>query len=248
MQRGYIKLWRRFLESPLWANQKLSRFWFYCLLKATHKPFDAMVGFRRVHLEPGQFVFGRRTAARETGLSVKSVRTCLAALCGKNGNQTASISAHQTAHRMTIITICNWARYQNQPDQNGPPNGPRRAHEGPHTRIQEHKKEKQTSSSADADRAGEHPSKPSEADLELPAKFNTDTFKTAWAEWIKVRKAKGKVKDWQLMFQKQLEWLASLYDAPAAIEVLNQSIRNGWTGLIALKTTPVQPRKQSIRL
>lgn len=71
-------------------------------------------------------------------------------------------------------------------------------------------------------------------EIALPKKFQRDDFKKAWKEWIAVRKAKGKVKDWTLLFQKQIEWLASS-DAKTAIEIINQSIRNGWTGLFPIK-------------
>ena len=42
MNNGYIKLWRKTLESPVWQNPKLFRFWMWCLLKASR--FDVDMG------------------------------------------------------------------------------------------------------------------------------------------------------------------------------------------------------------
>lgn len=44
-------------------------------MKASHKECDVMVGMQVVHLEPGQFVFKRPKAVKETGLSARETRT-----------------------------------------------------------------------------------------------------------------------------------------------------------------------------
>jgi hypothetical protein len=54
--------------------------------------------------------------------------------------------------------------------------------------------------------------------------------------WISFRKGLGKKpKDWDAMFKKQVEWLKP-FGEPMAIQILAQSIRNGWQGLFELKT------------
>ena len=73
MRRGYVKLWRKSLDAGWIRNHKLWCFWTYCLLKATHKEFDAIVGLQLIHLYPGQFIFGLRKASVETGLSVQEI-------------------------------------------------------------------------------------------------------------------------------------------------------------------------------
>jgi len=55
-------------------------------------------------------------------------------------------------------------------------------------------------------------------------------------EWIKYRRANGKkVKDWDDFFKDQAEWLAKEFSEEDQLEVLNQSMRNGWIGLFAPK-------------
>jgi len=106
MKRGYVKLFRRSLEHPMFRNPALWHFWVYCLLKATHKFYSAIVGFQLVELRPGQFIFGRRQASVETGLSEQTVRTCLKTLL------TCGMVTSESTHRYTVITVVNWKEFQ----------------------------------------------------------------------------------------------------------------------------------------
>jgi len=103
-----VKLWRRTLESPVFENPKLLKFWLYCLMKASHKKHTAMVGLQVVELEPGQFIFGRKIAAKETKLSQQSIRTFLKIL--KN-LQNLTI---KSTNKFSVITIVNWDTYQQE--------------------------------------------------------------------------------------------------------------------------------------
>ena len=106
MHRGFVKLWRKSLDSPVWKNPDLWRFWSWCLLKAAHNDFAELVGFQCVALKPGEFVFGRKVAARETGLSEQTIRTCIATL-QKLGNLTIT-----STNKFSILTIEKWDDYQ----------------------------------------------------------------------------------------------------------------------------------------
>ena len=75
-------------------------------MKATFKARVAKVGYQDVYLEPGQFVFGRRKAAIETGLSERKIRTAVDWLTSR---QNVTI---KTTHLFSIISIVNWAEYQ----------------------------------------------------------------------------------------------------------------------------------------
>jgi len=80
-------------------------------MKATFKQRIAKVGFQDVYLEPGQFVFGRRKASKETGLSERTIRTAIDWLTSR---QNVTI---KTTHRFSIISIVNWAKYQEEATQ-----------------------------------------------------------------------------------------------------------------------------------
>ncbi len=60
-------------------------------------------------------------------------------------------------------------------------------------------------------------------------------FIKLFEEWMEVRKGIGKKpKDWDMMFQTQLAWIAKQPRADWP-EILAQSIRNGWQGLFPAK-------------
>lgn len=133
MNRGYVRLWRKSLDAGWIKNHKLWAFWTYCLLKASHKEYDAIIGLQIIHLLPGQFIFGRAKAAEETGLSEREIRTILAFLI-KTGNLTS-----KTTNKFSVITIVNWHIYQSDETKNDQQNDQQRANKGPHTNTIEHK-------------------------------------------------------------------------------------------------------------
>ena len=110
MHRGYIKLWRKSLDNPCFNNPKTWVFWCYCLMKASHRKRCAMIGNQLVALNPGQFVFGRKTACHETGLSPQTIRTSLKLL---SANQQITV---KPTNKYSIITIINWDIYQPDTD------------------------------------------------------------------------------------------------------------------------------------
>ena len=106
---GWVKLWRKSLDSGMLKNPELWTFWCWCLMKATHKPTKQMIGWQMVELDEGEFVFGRKAAAKELETSERKIRTCLKKL--KN-LQNLTIKA---TNKFSIITINNWHTYQ-QPE------------------------------------------------------------------------------------------------------------------------------------
>jgi len=72
---------------------------------------------------------------------------------------------------------------------------------------------------------------------DIPPSLDSENFRIAWAEWVEFRMSLKKVKRWDLMFKKQLEWLSSM-PIPTAIAIIDQSIRQGWQGLFEIKTPP----------
>jgi hypothetical protein len=135
MNRGYVKLWRKSNDAGWIKNHKLWAFWTWCLMKATHKEFDAIVGLQVIHLMPGQFIFGLKKASVETGLTIREIRTILEFL-KKAGNLTI-----KTTNKFSIITIINWPIYQSNDTENDTLNDKPLTNKGQHTRTIEHKKE-----------------------------------------------------------------------------------------------------------
>ncbi len=106
MKTGYIKLYRQSIDNKWLQHGDLWRFWCYCLLKATYRPYEELVGLQRVPVERGQFIFGRKVAAKELKMSEQTVRTLLAKLIGWQNLTIKSTSKY------SIVTIVNWELYQ----------------------------------------------------------------------------------------------------------------------------------------
>jgi hypothetical protein len=69
--------------------------------------------------------------------------------------------------------------------------------------------------------------------LELPDALNTPEFLAAWEEWQIYRKQRRKTLT-KSTIKKQLEFLSSIGVKDAVISI-NESIRNGYTGLFPVK-------------
>lgn len=110
MYRGYLKLWRCTLDTDIWSNEALWRLWSWCLLKATYKERWVSIstgkGELSVKLLPGQFVFGRKTAAKELKWTESTLYKRLQKL-KTLGNCNIESNTHYS-----IITICKWSIYQ----------------------------------------------------------------------------------------------------------------------------------------
>lgn len=110
MERGFLKLWRCTLDTDIWSNESLWRLWSWCLLKASYKerwvPISTGKGTTEVHLLPGQFIFGRKTAAKELKWTESTLYKRLQKL-KTLGNCNIESNTHYS-----IVTICKWSTYQ----------------------------------------------------------------------------------------------------------------------------------------
>ena len=119
MERGWVKLWRKLLDSEIFQNEGLLKVAVWALLKANHKeawvPLKTGRGKTTVHLKPGQFIFGRRTAAKELKMPASSARNRFSAL-----ERLQFLNLH-VDHQHTVGTVINWESYQPETMESGPP-------------------------------------------------------------------------------------------------------------------------------
>jgi len=110
VERGYVKFYRKSVESRAFQNEGLWKVWSWCLLKANHKkcwvPVNTGRGETEIKVEPGQFVYGRKTASKELKMPESSIRNRIVKL-KKMQNLTVKPDTHYS-----IITIMNWGIYQ----------------------------------------------------------------------------------------------------------------------------------------
>ena len=104
--QGWIKLHRQLLGSDTFRNEKLLKVWIYCLLKATHKEYEQIVGRQKVRLRPGQFVFGRKRAAEFLEMPESTIRDYIKILA-----KSKNIDI-KTTNKYSVISVINWDLYQ----------------------------------------------------------------------------------------------------------------------------------------
>jgi hypothetical protein len=85
MHRGWIKTYRKILDSDLWHNKNAWRVFEYLLLKANARNNGTSVTFkgRQYYLKIGECATGRKYLAKETGLTEQNVKTALKYLKSK---------------------------------------------------------------------------------------------------------------------------------------------------------------------
>lgn len=104
--KSWIKLYRKILESPIFENEKALKVWIWCLIKATHKEREQLVGKQIVHLEKGQFVTGRKKASEELKMKDRTVYDYFKLL-----EELHMISINSN-NKFSIVTVEKWEDYQ----------------------------------------------------------------------------------------------------------------------------------------
>jgi len=121
---GFIKIHRIMTKWQWYQNSKMVHILIHFILSANH----AERKWQGITLLPGQFISGRKAISKVTGLSEKSIRTCIKKLekCGE--------VATKTANRFTVFTLLKWEEYQmldykgaNKGANKGPTKGQQRA-------------------------------------------------------------------------------------------------------------------------
>lgn len=103
---SYIKLFRKILKSPIWDNEKALKIWLWCLLKATHIERTQLVGQRKVNLEKGQLIFGRKKASEELNMTESTIYKYIKLL------EELQMIDIESNTKFSIITIKKWEEYQ----------------------------------------------------------------------------------------------------------------------------------------
>ena len=116
MYEGWICLHRKIRQNPVFYDADLLRLWLYCLLEATHRERDQLIGRQVVKLLPGEFVTGRfdLEAGFNNGLkpdrkkSPKTIWRWLETL------ESAGFLTIKSTTKFSVISIVNWHLYQDK--------------------------------------------------------------------------------------------------------------------------------------
>lgn len=111
---GWVTLHRKFLQWEWFDIPEMVKLFIYLLLMAQHSERK----HRGITLQRGEFVTSIPTIMKDCKLSEQQARTCI-----KRLKSTGEITCKST-NKYTIITICNYDRYQNDNlESNGQNNG-----------------------------------------------------------------------------------------------------------------------------
>lgn len=110
MDRGWTKSWRKRWDSDLATNPNANHLFQYLIDNASYKERDASFRYQCVRLQMGDALVGRDSLSTRTGLSPRTVRTCL------NYLKTTSRVTIRATNRFSIISIIKWSEYQGDDD------------------------------------------------------------------------------------------------------------------------------------
>lgn len=107
------------MNSPVWSDPNYLKLWMYCLMKATHKKREIIVGNAVVTLEPGQFITGRESLADDLNKGTKpkqrlSEKTWYRYIDNLEKWQMLTI---KKTNKFSVISILNWSQYQENDHQ-----------------------------------------------------------------------------------------------------------------------------------
>ena len=118
---GWVKLWRRTMNSAVWTKPELLKLWCLCLLKANHEAkWVSIDGLGEpVQALPGQFITGRFQLHKDYyGKHKRKAKSPVSVwrwLLTLRDMENLSLEMN---NRFTMVTICNWERYQCSKNKN----------------------------------------------------------------------------------------------------------------------------------
>lgn len=101
---GWVTLHRKFLQWEWFDIPEMVKFFIYLLLMAGYSERK----YRGIQLQRGQIITSTPIMMKDTKLSEQQIRTCI-----KRLKSTGEITC-KTTNKFTIITICNYDRYQSE--------------------------------------------------------------------------------------------------------------------------------------
>lgn len=113
MNNGYIKVYRKTLNSPIvMKDADCLAIWLYLLLNATHKEKSAIFKGKKIILKPGQLLTGTIAISKKLKINKDKVQRTLKLY------ETDKQIEQQTSNKNRLITIVNWELYQESNNQN----------------------------------------------------------------------------------------------------------------------------------
>jgi len=225
IMEGWIKIYRSITDHWIWGNPDYFKAWITMLMTVNYEKKQTLVDGEILICDRGQSLLSLSSWANLfKWKSVKRVRTFFE-LLEKDG-----IIVREGLRKTTRVTICKYDSYQG----NGQTEGTQRARSGHAAGTH--------GATTKEGKKGKKERNINNIIPELP--FLSLEFANSWNDWCTYRKEKGKTLS-PTSIKKQLDFLKTVPESEA-IEIINNSIMNGWQGLFPLKNKtkpPVNPYK-----
>ena len=245
MEEGYVKLYRKTLDSAVFSDDWLFRLWCWCLMRANYK--SRWNGGREV--PPGSFTAGRILAANELGVSPSKWYRGMQRL-----EELKQVTLEANS-KWTTVTICNWATYQNQTSAERTAdeqqvNSQRTASEQPADTSKEGQESKEGKKVKKL--GGKPPKTPSgrkagyaQGSVPIPVPLNASpNFAIAWKAWLEHRASIKKPYRSPQSENAQLETF-QYWGVERAIAAIKYSLAGGYQGVFEDKNAPA-PKESRI--
>ena len=109
---GWIKLHRKLLDNPIvMKDSEYLAVWIYLLLNASHAEYPVLFGGKKITLQPGQLITGRKSIASTLCISESKVTRILESLKSEH------LIEQQTSNKNRLVSIVNWEHYQQSEHQ-----------------------------------------------------------------------------------------------------------------------------------
>ena len=109
---SWIKVYRKFSEWEWHDVPNMVSVWVHLLILANYEDKQ----WHGITIERGQIVIGIESFSKTVGITVRELRTCIERLCSSN------MITKKSTNKYTIITICNYDKYQSCDDVFGQTN------------------------------------------------------------------------------------------------------------------------------
>ena len=104
---GWIKLHRKLLDNPVvMKDSDHLAVWIYLLLNASHTEYPVLFGGKKISLKAGQLITGRKSIASTLGISESKVRRVLDLF------EIDQQIDRQRSNKNSLVSILNWDKYQ----------------------------------------------------------------------------------------------------------------------------------------
>ena len=220
---GWIKLHRKFCEWEWFKVSEMVHLFIYILLNANHENGK----WRGIEIKRGQLLTGRKTLHEKTGISEQTIRTCL-----KKLEKTKELTINST-NQFSIITVCNYESYQENEYTTNQQTNQQLTSDQPATNQQltTNKKNKKEDN------------KKNDKNIIMP--FVSENFLLNWEKWKKYKsdehrfKYKSEISENSALHELDI---LSEHNEISAINIIEQSIKNGWKGFFKMKIETVKTK------